>query len=103
MIQSYTYKKWSIASRIPKENFYRISPEERGIWYKILEATKATIMGNAQTTHNLFSNFNFYDVTLGGIIRASSNQFDFGGINNDYYNVYYTVKDASTNVDGNFP
>ena len=49
-------------------------------------------MSNSKKPHKPFTHSNFNDVTLGDLIKDSSNHFDFGDINNDPSNVDPTVK-----------
>ena len=52
--------------------------EENIIWDKLSEAAKATILCNTKIPHKPYTHVNFHDVTLGGLIKASSHQFYFG-------------------------
>ena len=49
MIQEYASNHQSIYSRILGEQWYRMSPEEKSIWYELSEAAKDNILVNPKT------------------------------------------------------
>ena len=75
--------------------------EEIGICNKLLESDKATILGNTQPYRQPSTYVNFYDVTLGNIIKYIYHQFDFCDTNNEPSNVDLNRKDNSTYGSGN--
>ena len=78
MIQSYASQQRSNFSIIPKEQWYRLSQDEKFIWDKLSEAAKATILVHSKPPLKNSTHVKFHNITLGEIIKASSHQFDFG-------------------------
>ena len=73
-----------------------MSPEEKGIQYKLSEATKDIILGNAKTPHKSVTHVNFNDFNLGDLIKTSYHQFYFGNTNNEPSNIDTTGNNDST-------
>ena len=67
-----------------------------------MEADKANILVNFQTSCENFSSINLHGVNHDDIIRAIYHQFGFGDTNNDFFNIYSTGNDNSTNGDANY-
>ena len=63
---------------MPKEMWYRLSWEGKGIWVKLSKPPKATFSGNTKTPHKPSTHVNFHNFTLGDLIQDSSDKFYFG-------------------------
>ena len=100
MIQAYASKKRLISSIMPKERCYSLYQEEKSIWDKILEAVKATILGNSKTPHKPYTYVNFHYVTRGDLIKAGPHQFYFGKNSNGPSKYDISDKNHHTDADG---
>ena len=100
MIQAYASKKRLISSIMPKERCYSLYQEEKSIGDKILEAVKATILGNSKTPHKPYTYVNFHYVTRGDLIKAGPHQFYFGKNSNGPSKYDISDKNHHTDADG---
>ena len=80
-----------------------MSKQEKVVWDKLIEASKAAILSNSKIPHNPSTYVNFHDVTLGKIIMDSSHKFDFGETPNGPSNNDLIEKDHDTDNDGDTP
>ena len=85
---------------MPKERWYSLYHQEKGIWDKISEAVKATILGNAKTPHEPYTYVNFHYVTRGDLIKAGSHQLYIGNTYNGPSNYDMYDKNHHTDADG---
>ena len=69
-----------------------LSQEERVIWDKMSETSKATILGNTKTPHKPSNHVKFHYVTLGDIIKASYHQFDLVKTLMDHPSMVYLTR-----------
>ena len=77
-----------------------MSKEEKGIWDKLPETTNTTVLGNSKSSHKPSTHANFRDVTLGGAIKSSYYQFDFGDTPNETSNNYPIEQEHHNDNDG---
>ena len=97
MIQRYTPQQPSIYLIMYKERWYSMYPQEKRIWDKISESSKATILGNDKISQKCSTHVNFHDVTHGDIIKTNYYQFRFDDTTNYPSNVDPTRNNHSIN------